>query len=145
MLELLPFHLLGRKRSLLGGRHLDLFLLDLLHQLGCLGGGNLLPEAEVGSFEGEHLCELPALALATALGLHGLELGLLLLGLRFLPRLFLVMAETLNWGCNLRRTSESGHAMTAEHRLGLRVMTGDIPLTEETQHKSFHPFFPVIY
>jgi len=144
MLELLPLDLLGRKRSLLGRGHLDFFLLDLLHEFGSLGSRDFLAEAEVGSLKRKHLLEMPALALATALGLHGLELGLLLGDLGLFPLIPLCLGQTLNWGRNIRCASESGHAMTAEHGLNLLAVTGDISTTEEAEHNQFHPFLPVI-
>lgn len=144
ILEALTLDLLGLKRSRLGGGHLGLFFLDLLHKLGRFRCGDFLTEAEVGPFESEHLLEMPTLPLATGLGLHGLKLGLLLGELGFLPLIPFRLGQTLNWGCEVWRTSESSHAAAAEHGLGLRVMTRDIPLTEEAEHNRFLPFLPVI-
>jgi len=120
------------KRSLLGRLHDRFRLLDLLHELGRLRWRNLLAEAEVGSLIVEHLLEMPPLPLTTGLGLHGLELGGLLSRFGLLLGLTLFIGQTLNWGRDIRRTGEPGHAVTTEHGLGLRVITRYIPPTEET-------------
>lgn len=109
-------------------------LLDVLHDLGSLDGGNFLTEAEVESLKGEQPLEMPALTLASGLGLHGLELGLPLFESSLFPSLFLVRAETLNWGMDFRRRSLGRYAVRTDDALQLFAMSLYIIETLRARH-----------
>jgi hypothetical protein len=117
-----------------GHRLLGKSLLGVLHDLGSLNSGDFLTEAEVESLEHEQPLQMPALTLTTGLGLHGLELGLPLCESGLFLGLFLVRAETLNWGMDLRRCRFTRHAVRTEDALELLTMFLNIIETSRTRH-----------